>query len=194
MKEFIFRFRGWLFIPSALLMLYLAHPTPLSLAIGLIIALAGEGIRIWAVGYSGVTTRKSELEAPVLVTAGPYALVRNPLYVGNLITWVGFSIAAAGAAPLWAKIVIIGSVILSYAIIYGNIIPLEEQFLEKEFGEPFREYLKHVPQMLPQMKPYDKQNGKWDPGVILKAESQTIIMLVILAGVLFLKFINVIPM
>lgn len=194
MKEFIFRFRGWLFIPSALLMLYLAKPTPLSLAIGFLIALMGESIRIWAVGFSGVTTRKSELEAPLLVTAGPYAMVRNPLYVGNLITWVGFSIAAAGAAALWAQIVIIGSVILSYAIIYGNIIPLEEQFLEKQFGEPFREYLKHVPRMLPQLKPYEKQNGKWDPGVILKAESQTIIMLLILGAVLVLKYVKVIPM
>lgn len=193
MKEFIFKFRGWLFVPSALLMLYLAKPTPLSLAIGFLIAMAGESIRIWAVGFSGVTTRKSELEAPLLVTAGPYAMVRNPLYVGNLITWVGFSIAAAGAAPLWAKVVIIGSMILSYAIIYGNIIPLEEQFLEKQFGEPFREYLKHVPQMWPQMKPYDKQNGKWDSGVILKAESQTIIMLLISGAILVLKFIKVIP-
>ncbi len=193
MKEFIFRFRGWLFVPSALLMLYLAKPTPLSLAIGFLIALMGESIRIWAVGFSGVTTRKSELEAPLLVTAGPYAMVRNPLYVGNLITWFGFSIAAAGAAPLWAQIVIIGSMILSYAIIYGNIIPLEEQFLEKQFGEPFREYLKHVPPMLPQLKPYDKQNGTWDPGVILKAESQTIIMLLIAGAILVLKFVKVIP-
>ena len=193
MKEFIFKFRGWLFVPSALLMLYLAKPTPVSLIIGFLIALAGESIRIWAVGFSGVTTRKSELEAPLLVTAGPYAMVRNPLYVGNLITWLGFSIAAAGAAPLWAKIVIIGSMILSYAIIYGNIIPLEEQFLEKQFGEPFREYLKNVPQMLPQMKPYDKQNGTWDPGVILKAESQTIIMLLISGAILVLKFTKVIP-
>ena len=193
MKNFIFKYRGWLFVPSAILMLYLAKPTPLSLAIGFLVALIGEGIRVWAVGFSGVTTRKSELEAPLLVTAGPYALVRNPLYVGNLITWLGFCIVSAGAAPLWAKIVIFLSVIISYAIIYGNIIPLEEEFLEKEFGEPFREYLKNVPRMLPQMKPYQKQNGTWDPGVILKAESQTIIMLVILAGIMILKFIKVIP-
>ncbi len=192
MKEFFFRYRGWLFVPSAVIMLVLAKPTMLSLIVGFLVSfLIGEGIRIWAVGFSGVTTRKSELDAPILITAGPYAHLRNPLYLGNLISWIGFCIAAAGGAAVWAQVVIYVSVVASYLIIYGNIIPLEEQFLEKQFGEPFREYLKNVPRMFPSLKAYDKQNGTWVPRVILVAESQTIIMLLAVAALLILKYMHI---
>jgi len=170
-------------------MLILARPTITSLIAGLIISFViGEGIRIWAVGYSGVTTRRSELEAPSLITAGPYAIVRNPLYVGNLISWLGFCVAASGGAELWAKILIFLSFLISYAIIYGNIIPFEEEYLEKEFGKQFIEYIKHVPPMFPRIKPYSKQNGKWDSGVIISAESHTIIMLIVVSIILIIKY------
>ncbi|MCD4785956.1 MAG: isoprenylcysteine carboxylmethyltransferase family protein [Candidatus Eremiobacteraeota bacterium] len=193
MRDFIFRYRGWLFIPAAIIMLILARPTVSSLIVGLIVSFViGEGIRIWAVGYSGVTTRGSELEAPKLITAGPYALIRNPLYMGNLMSWLGFCIAASGAAPIWVKAVIFLSMLVSYIIIYGNIIPHEEAFLEKEFKEPFIEYKKHVPAMLPRLKPYEKQNGKWDPGVIISAESHTIIMLIVVSIVLVVKYMYLI--
>lgn len=193
MKNFIFKYRGWLFIPAAIIMLILARPTISSLIVGLIVSfIIGEGIRIWAVGYSGVTTRRSELEAPKLITAGPYALVRNPLYVGNLISWLGFCIAASGAAPIMAKVLIFLSVLVSYAIIYGNIIPLEEEFLEKEFGETFIEYKKHVPRVFPRLKLYEKQSGKWDPGVIISAESHTIIMLIVVSIILVVKYMYLI--
>lgn len=194
MRDFIFRYRGWLFIPAALLMLYLAKPTMLSLAVGFaIVFLGGEAIRIWAVGYSGVTTRKSELDAPQLVTAGPYGLVRNPLYLGNLISWLGFCAAASGGANLVERIVIFGATIISYLIIYGNIIPHEEQFLAGQYGEQFQDYLKKVPCFLPNFKAYDNPQGKWKPSVILTAESQTIIMLLAVAAVMVLKFLKILP-
>ena len=60
---------------------------------------------MWAVGYSGVTTRGDTVTAPALVTAGPYAYVRNPLYVGNFLTAAGFAIAFTGknSAPRAAR-------------------------------------------------------------------------------------------
>ena len=90
MSSFIFRWRGFLLIPVALAALWLGRPSPASFALGLAVALLGEALRVWAVGYAGATTRESELAAPRLVTAGPYAFVRNPLYVGNCITALGF--------------------------------------------------------------------------------------------------------
>ena len=146
MRDFIFKYRGWLFIPAALVMLYLAKPTLISLIIGLGISfLVGEGIRVWAVGFTGVTTRDDKVVAPMLITAGPYSHLRNPLYLGNLLSWLGFAVASAGATPIWATAVIFASVVISYAIIYGAIIPHEEAYLSKTFGEPFDEYVKKVP-------------------------------------------------
>ncbi len=192
MRDFIFKYRGWLFIPAALIMLYLARPTLISLTIGLGISfLLGEGIRVWAVGFTGVTTRDDKVVAPMLITAGPYSHLRNPLYLGNLISWLGFAIASSGDVPLWASAVVFASVILSYAVIYGAIIPLEENYLRKTFGEPFDEYLQSVPRLLPSLKPYDKPQGVYDPSVILKAEMHTIIMLIVLAGLMVAKYAGV---
>ena len=71
-------------------------PSALSVTLGLPLAIAGELVRCWAVGYSGVTTRGDAVSAPELVTAGPYAYVRNPLYAGNFLTAAGFAIAFTG--------------------------------------------------------------------------------------------------
>ena len=86
-------------MPVALALIIFGQPTELSASIGVAIALCGELLRIWAVGYSGDTTRADVVTAPELVTAGPYALVRNPLYLGNAIIAIGFTIAFSGGIP-----------------------------------------------------------------------------------------------
>ena len=67
--------------------LWLARPTPVSLAAGALVALAGVAMRAWAAGH----LRKNQ----ELAVSGPYAHVRNPLYVGTLTTGIGFAIAGA---------------------------------------------------------------------------------------------------
>lgn len=84
------RYRVRLGFPSAVLALWLAQPTERSLAAGAIVALVGEGLRIWAAGH---------LEKGREVTAsGPYRFSRHPLYLGSTIIGVGFAIAAASVA------------------------------------------------------------------------------------------------
>ena len=69
------RYRVRLGFPSAVLALWLAQPTERSLAAGAIVALVGEGLRIWAAGH---------LEKGREVTAsGPYRFSRHPLYLGS---------------------------------------------------------------------------------------------------------------
>src|ERR1700693_1881606 len=91
-----FRHRGTLLAMPAVALVAFGRPSAGSIALGLPLALAGEALRCWAVGYSGVTTRSGTVTAPALVTAGPYAHVRNPLYAGNFLTALGFSIAFTG--------------------------------------------------------------------------------------------------
>ena len=100
--EFVFANRGALLALPALALAALGRPSAFSIAIGLPLAFLGEGIRCWAVGYSGVTTRGDAVTAPKLITAGPYAHVRNPLYIGNAVTGLGFALAFTGklAAPV----------------------------------------------------------------------------------------------
>ena len=174
-----------MFIPTALMVLYYCHPTTESFALGLMVAIAGELLRCWGVGYSGVTTRKSEVVAPRLVTAGPYAHVRNPLYLGNFITAVGFGIIASGGLCWFMRTVIFSVLCLTYGVVYAKvIIPLEEAYLERTFGEPFRWYLQKVPRLFPQLTPYECAEGTFDPSVIVKAEVHTLALFCLMVSVM----------
>src|ERR1700689_5459613 len=97
LASFLFKNRGLLLALPAGLLALAGRPSARRIRVGLPLAVAGELIRCWAVGYSGVTTRHNEVTASKLETAGPYGHVRNPLYLGNFVTAAGFAIAFTGA-------------------------------------------------------------------------------------------------
>lgn len=117
-------------------------------AAGLVVALLGQALRAWVLGQvpEGTSGQGFSLEATTLNTNGPYARVRNPLYVGNLGIVVGLllmtqSLLAAGIALLF----FFGQ--------YHFIIRAEEQFLRGNFGERFEEFCRKVPRWLPRLTP-----------------------------------------
>lgn len=172
-EAFVFKNRGALLAVPAVALAAFGKPSAFSVAIGLPIAIAGELLRCWAVGYSGVTTRGDAVEAPKLVTAGPYAYVRNPLYAGNFITAAGFAIAFTGKNSLLARLGIIAGALGSMAGVYATIVPHEERFLRAKFGEEFERYCERVPAVVPQLEPMPGGAGDWRAEVIAKAESNT---------------------
>jgi protein-S-isoprenylcysteine O-methyltransferase Ste14 len=105
--------------------LWLARPTSTSLAAGATIAVAGEGLRIWAAGH---------LEKGREVTAsGPYRLSRHPLYLGSALIGAGFAVASA-SLPAAALVVVY------LALTYGAAIRSEEAHLTEKFGAAYPEY------------------------------------------------------
>ena len=88
-----FRARSFTPVPFILLIVLFAHPTRVSVAGGLCLMVLGELIRIWGVGYAGFITRTRNVGADVLVTDGPFALIRNPLYAGNFFLSLGAVVA-----------------------------------------------------------------------------------------------------
>jgi protein-S-isoprenylcysteine O-methyltransferase Ste14 len=174
LRRWVFRWRGYVLVPTALLVVFFCRPTLTSFVLGLCIAMAGEGLRIWGVGYSGVTTRSSKVVAPRLVTAGPYAYVRNPLYVGNFLTALGFSVVGFGGIDWLTRLLLLGLLVASYATVYGIIIPLEEEYLERTFGASYAEYMRLVPRVLPRLKPYPQAEGSFEWRNIKHAEIHTI--------------------
>lgn len=175
-KDAIFKNRGLLLVPVAIILIVLGRPSLESAIIGIVVAALGEVVRIWAVGYSGVTTRANVVTAPALVTAGPYSRMRNPLYVGNAITALGFWIAFSGRLSFSEALVMLACVLLVVGGVYGVIIPLEEDFLEKQFGGQYRRYRDQVPRIVPASRPLNKQQqrGQWHAQVIKRAESITL--------------------
>ena len=187
LQALVFKNRGALLAAPAAMLAAFGKPSAFGIAIGLPLALAGELVRCWAVGYSGVTTRGDVVVAPKLVTAGPYAYVRNPLYVGNFITALGFAVAFTGKNSPTTKIALVAGSLAVMAGVYATIIPHEEQFLRSEFGEAFDRYCEAVPPLIPQGEPTIEQAGEWNPSVIKDAESKTFASFGVMLGLLALK-------
>ncbi|HVL65697.1 MAG TPA: isoprenylcysteine carboxylmethyltransferase family protein [Vicinamibacterales bacterium] len=107
------------------LVLWLADPTPRTLALGAVFAVVGECIRIWAAGH---------LEKGREVTSsGPYAFTRHPLYAGSMVIGLGLVVAAAH--------LLAGLVVLAYlAVTYTAAIRTEEAHLTEKFGAAYPDY------------------------------------------------------
>jgi len=115
--------------------LWLATPTWSSLAAGLPVSIAGLAVRAWAAGH---------LEKNLaLAESGPYAHVRNPLYLGTLTVAAGFAIAARR----WELGLLFAAV---FFFIYLPVVELEEQHLRKLFPA-YAAYAQRVPQLIPRM-------------------------------------------
>lgn len=187
LQALVFKNRGALLTIPAVMLAAFGKPSAFSIAVGLPVALAGEAVRCWAVGYSGTTTRGDRVIAPELVTAGPYALVRNPLYVGNFITAVGFAFAFTGKNRALGRLALMAASLGTMAAIYATIVPHEEQYLRSQFGGDFDRYCETVPPIVPLTEPASGGKGTWNPSVIREAESKTFTTFGAMLAVLALK-------
>ena len=186
-QEFVFKNRGLLLsLPAAALAIF-GHPSVASIAIGVPLAVAGELIRCWAVGYSGATTRHDAVTAPKLVTGGPYGYVRNPLYIGNFITAAGFAIAFTGRNSWAAQWALIGGSLAAMAAVYAVIVPHEEAFLRSKFGAAFERYCERVPRVIPRLEPLREDGARWDGRALMEAESKTFALFGAMLAVLAVK-------
>jgi len=140
-SDFVARLR----VPGGFLLVaafaWFAAPTSESLAFGLPVAVCGLLLRGWAAGHLAKNQN--------LATSGPYAWVRNPLYLGTLLVAAGLVIAARqwGLAALFAAV---------FLLIYLPVIELEEQHLRKLFLE-YEEYANRVPRLRPVLP---RESGK----------------------------------
>ncbi len=190
LQAFVFANRGLLLAAPAAALAAFGKPSAFSVAVGLPTAFAGELLRCWAVGYSGETTRDERVTAAKLVTSGPYAYVRNPLYLGNFLTALGFTVAFTGKNSLGTKCALAACALGSMAALYATIIPHEEEYLRERFGEEFDRYCERVPRILPQLDPAPDGEAPWDPNVIGRAESKTFVTFGAMLALLALKSIS----
>ena len=146
---FIFKWRGLIMAAAAAGVLAAAAPTLNSCAVGFAAVLSGELLRLWALGWTGEHTRSQELKAPQLVTGGPYRFVRNPLYLGNIISALGVLAAAAGAMPAFSVFCMFACGAVVLYLVYASCIISEEAFLAIRFGDIFFDYRAATPAILP---------------------------------------------
>jgi len=115
--------------------IWLSEPSLKSLAMGLPVSLLGLLLRGWAAGHLEKNSTLAE--------SGPYARVRNPLYLGTLTVAAGFVLASMR----WELGVLFA---IFFLLIYLPVVQLEEQHLRNLFPA-FDEYCQRVPQLIPRL-------------------------------------------
>ena len=127
-------------VAAAVIML--AKPASWTLfAAGMGIMLLGQLIRALA--------SAAIVKSRTLTTTGPYAAVRNPLYLGTAFMVLGLLTALSNPqAPLRTLLVWLVTAV-SFTLIYRVQIKAEENFLQGEYGAQFSDYMKRVNSILP---------------------------------------------
>lgn len=173
--------------PLMVWLLLVAYTTERRLHLGIGLVLLGELLRLWADGYVGHVkvnwTQKEHGEQKIgsLVTAGPYAFVRNPLYLGTFLMGAGFCIIAGhvGASLVACAV---------FLIIYRRKMIQEEALLSAEVGTPFVVYQAAVPRWLPTFRRYPNRQGQWNwQGIVASKEWKTLIWVVVAVIALYLR-------
>lgn len=129
--------RQGLGIALALFLSLLGDPSLGLFGIGALLAAAGIATRLWASGHIRKNRR--------LATGGPYARVRHPLYVGNLLITIGFCV---GSGRWWAYPLML----VFWLVFYPNAIGSEDANLERLFGDDWRSWREATPALIPKLR------------------------------------------
>jgi protein-S-isoprenylcysteine O-methyltransferase Ste14 len=172
----LFRNRSWLPVPFLLVALLApGHPTLVNWLVGAIPIVIGEWIRLAGVAAAGTVTRRRSRDVQRLVTYGIFGWVRNPLYVGNFLIWMGFVIISG---VLWFLPVAIAL----FAIEYTLIVAYEEGVLESIFGREYLDYKQTTPRWIPR-PPKQRETGQHDWAEAWRSEMSTFMQYAALAVV-----------
>lgn len=136
-----------------IILFLVAKPEVIPFIPGAIITIAGEGLRLWAAGH----LRKNKQ----LTTTGPYAYVKNPLYIGTLLITVGYSLMARNI-----YIMLIG--FIWFFIYYAPYKKKQEyEKLVSSFGDAWVEFDRAVPDYFPRLTPYPGRGpNRWSWAVV----------------------------
>jgi protein-S-isoprenylcysteine O-methyltransferase Ste14 len=158
------RRRAWIFAPLFLLACVLTATRPAtlpriaSLAAALVV-IASWLLRVWATGYR---TWVHKSGAPrYLMSAGPYAYIRHPLYLAN-------GLSGAAALVVLGQLELLAAYAVSYALVTAFIVLREEEALLARFGAEHEGYRESIPMFCPfpgRAVPSERRQGhfSWDP-------------------------------
>lgn len=130
------RVRIWL--PPLFIVAALALRPPAWNLWGAPLVALGETLRTWAAGHL--------LKDEQLTVGGPYAHVRNPLYLGSLLSGLGFLVIVGD----WRVALAFTAVAL---MVYLPTVLQEEDYLRRMHGEAFELYRRRVPALMPRLRP-----------------------------------------
>jgi len=154
--EWAFRQRSWLPVPFAVMLVFLRYQRidgTWPLAVGLALILAGLSVRTWSIRHIGTISRTRSNRLGPLISSGPYAFVRNPLYGANFLLWTGFVLLSR---LLW----LLPIAWVAFAAQYGAIARWEHARLQGHFGREYDEFAARVPAWWPRWRALDRSITK----------------------------------
>ena len=173
--------------PLALGLFLSVHQDARFIRLGVWCVLAGEMLRLWAAGYVGhrkvnrTEHRRGEPKIGALITAGPYAYVRHPLYVGTFLIGLGFCLIAGN---LWLML----GALVCFLVVYPKKAAEEEHTIRGEWGEQFDAYRRRVGAWFPRLHPHPDRVGRWSwQGIYASQEVKTVVWLVVVLTALYLR-------
>jgi protein-S-isoprenylcysteine O-methyltransferase Ste14 len=114
---------------------------------GLVLVITGIAVLAWimVIGFAQSSEMPGQVpldwSPKLLLTSGPYALCRHPMYVAELVLWLGWAVYFGSPSVLVALTVM--------TIVIARLGPREERDLEAKFGQNYRDYAHRVPRWLP---------------------------------------------
>ena len=176
----------WVY-PLAIWIFLAANTSEFSLRLGAALVLLGEALRLWANGYVGHVkvncTQKwrNEPKMGSLITGGPYAYVRHPLYLGTFLIGLGVCVTVRNIfAALGA--------LLLFALLYRKKAQGEEQIIVEEWGKAYQAYQEQVPRWLPTFRRYSHPHGEWSwEGIRASKELKTLIWVIVCLVALYFR-------
>lgn len=176
--NWLFRRRSWLpltVLVPAFIYLFIANRSVIYFnytweIVCILVSVAGELLRSYTVGYVPRNTSGRNVMdqlADELNTKGVYSVIRNPLYVGNFLMWLG---PVLFLRSVWWVIIFI----LAYWLYYERIIFAEEQYLRRKFGETYDSWAFRVKAVIPSFRHYEKAELPFSFRNVLRREYNSI--------------------
>jgi protein-S-isoprenylcysteine O-methyltransferase Ste14 len=175
---------AYVFAAATLAWVFIEPPSsspiwPWGLYVGAFLAVVGEGWRVWGCGH----LRKNQ----DVISSGPYAHVRNPLYLGTLLIVVGFCLAVG------SRVVLYGLLPVGLLAFFAYYTPKKERVesdrLRRRFGAQFDVYHDAVPGYLPRITRWEKaSHEKWSAALVAEnTEIPTLLFVLVGLGVVFFR-------
>jgi len=184
----LFKYRSYTPIPFLVVMLIFQEATLASLITGFAVAIVGELIRFWGVSWAGSETRTtSEVGGSNLVISGPFAYVRNPLYISNILIYLGLGIMSFALFP-YLQI----AALLFFVFQYHFIVKEEEKYLHKTYGSFYENFVKYVPRFLPRLTPYKNPEiaqPAFKPKEGFRSEKRTLQALILISTIIVILWL-----
>jgi len=149
-----------------------AQTSQVLLAVGIPVIVLGTLVRLYASGFI--------LKNEQLATYGPYALVRHPLYTGNILIIIGFSIASG---VWWTALVALAF----FWFYYPTAIEYEDRKLNRIFGSEWESWSSRTPALMPTFANIGAlSEGSWSLAKSSRQNGEPIIVVYIAAWIAYL--------